>query len=50
MKKLLAFVVVAAAAVQFLPMESLIVLSLVPVGVVIGRPIARGVEAYLATR
>lgn len=50
MKKLLALVVIMIAAVQFLPSEALIVLSLIPVGVGIGRPVARGVEAYLATR
>lgn len=50
MQKMLIAVALIAAAIQFLPAEFLIVLSLVPVAFAIGRPIARGVEALLAAR
>lgn len=50
MKKMLIATVLLIAAIQYLPVEFLIVLSLVPVACVIGRPIARGVEAHVAQR
>jgi hypothetical protein len=50
MKKMLIAAALIVAAVQFFPAEFLIVLSLVPVAVAIGRPIARGVEAVIAQR
>lgn len=50
MKKMLAAAILVVAGVQYLPVEFLIVLSLVPVSVVIGRPIARVVESRLTHR
>jgi len=50
MKKMLAAAILVVAGVQYLPVEFLIVLSLIPVSVVIGRPIARVVESRLTHR
>ncbi len=50
MKKMLATAILVIAGIQYFPAEFLIVLSLIPVSVVIGLPIARVVEARLAHR
>ncbi len=47
MLKVIAVVAMLAAAIQFLPTEFAIFVCLIPVGVVIGRPIARVVEGVL---
>jgi hypothetical protein len=47
MLKVIAIVALVAASIQFLPAEFAIVACLTPVGVVIGRPIARVVEGFL---
>ncbi len=50
MKKMLIAAVLIVAGIQHLPMEFLIILGLTPVALLIGRPIARGVESFLAHR
>lgn len=50
MKKMLTAAVLVIAGIQYFPAEFLIVLSLIPVSVAIGRPIARAVESRLTHR
>jgi hypothetical protein len=50
MLKFLIIVALVVAAIQYLPMEFLIVIGLSPVGFAVGLPIARGLEAIIDSR
>jgi hypothetical protein len=47
MSKVIVIAAVVGAAIQFLPAEFAIVAALTPVGIAIGRPIARVVEGAM---
>ena len=47
MLKVIAIVALIAAAIQFLPAEFAIVACLIPVGIALGRPVARVVEGLI---